>query len=227
MSAAIVLAGPERKRILRELLSLPEPWSVDTRQLYCQMLLFEYRDSASVTYEDHLAATVEKRTFGELVLNRVSVPGALEKAKAAGREAVQGYKREHSPGRRERERRRAFREAVTACDGALAVTTGLVDACIVCGGPFRHGRLRSDRAYCSGACRQSAYRKRRNSRGQQKPMAAIQFARERQERQRAVLKAGLSQSDINSAIRFAKKATLDGDGRTFEEVAEERRKAAA
>jgi hypothetical protein len=33
-TTAIVLASPERKRILRELLSLAEPWSLDTRRLY-------------------------------------------------------------------------------------------------------------------------------------------------------------------------------------------------
>jgi hypothetical protein len=198
-TAAIVLAGPERKRILRELLNLPEPWSLDTRELYSKMTMLEYLDNASVRYEDCLAAEVEKRTFGELVLEHTSVGEALEQARESGAKAVQDYKREHSPGRRERARRRTFREAVTACDGATAVTTGLVAACIVCGGPLRRG----DSAYCRNACRQAAYRKRRNGQSQQKPIAAIQGARERQEMQRAARKAGFSQSQINECIRVA------------------------
>lgn len=33
-TAAVVLASPERKRILRELLRLAESWSLDTRRPY-------------------------------------------------------------------------------------------------------------------------------------------------------------------------------------------------
>jgi len=205
VSTAIVLAGPERKRILRELLSLPEPWSLDTRDVYHRMLVLELMHTRS-EYEDVLAETVEKRTFGDLIFQGVPLEQAREQAASAASECVRDYKREHSPGRLKRERRRTFREAVTACDGALAVTTGLVEACIVCGGPFRPSSFRShwrrsDSAYCSSACRQAAYRKRRNGQSQQKPIAAIRAARERQEILRAAREAGLSQTDINECIR--------------------------
>lgn len=174
MSAAVVLAGPERKRILREILSLPEPWPPETRDLYERMLLLEFRDSNAAEYIDVLAEKVRARTFGDLVLRGVPLEAAHEQATVVASEQVREHKREHSPGRQERQRRRAFREAVTAFDGAKAVTTGLVEACIVCGAPFRSCRgTRPWRffgrtvcgslalAYCSNACRQKAYRRRK------------------------------------------------------------------
>jgi hypothetical protein len=98
--------------------------------------------------------------------------------------------------------------AVTACDGALAVTTGMVEACILCGGPLRPSDLRresprNDIAYRSNACRQSAYRKRRTGQCQPTSAATIQAARERQEMRLAAQAAGLSRSKINEFIRVA------------------------
>jgi hypothetical protein len=165
------------------------------------MLTLEWEANASLEYEDCLADSTEKRCFGSLIFQGASVEQAREQAASAAGESVRNYRRAHSPGRRERERRRAFREAVTASDGALAVTTGLVQTCIVCGSPFRHWRPRSDSAYCSNACRQAAYRKRRNGQGQQKPISAIQFARERHKIDRVL--AGIPLSTINEFRRVA------------------------
>jgi hypothetical protein len=44
---AIVLARPERKRILRELLNLPEPWPTAARTLYAEMISLEWRTRAN------------------------------------------------------------------------------------------------------------------------------------------------------------------------------------
>jgi hypothetical protein len=207
VSTAIVLAGPERKRILRELLGVPEPWSVAHRNLYREMLGLELMHT-NTEFVYVLEETVEKNTFGDLVFRGVSPQEAMKQATSAACESVCKCKRKNSPGRRERERRRTFREAVTACNGALAVTTGMVEACIVCGGPLRPSDLRresprNDIAYCSNACRQAAYRKRRT--GQCQPLSAeiLRAARERQEMQRAALAAGLSQAEVNEFIRVA------------------------
>ena len=87
MSTAIVLAGPERKRILRELLSLPEPWSVANRNLYREMLHLELVHTNS-EYVDVLAEVVEKRAFGDLIFRGVSLEGARERAASAATESV-------------------------------------------------------------------------------------------------------------------------------------------
>jgi hypothetical protein len=159
MSTAIVLAGPERKRILRELLSLPEPWPVTHRNLYAQMVCLEWMDTAASNCDDEIAENIETRAFGRLIFEGAPADQAREAATSAAREAVRDLQGP-SRGRRERDLRRTFREAVTAGNGALAVTTGMVESCIVCGGPFPP-HCRSDAAYCSNACRTAAYRKRR------------------------------------------------------------------
>ncbi len=168
-SKAMVLAGPERKRILRELLSLPEPWPLSQRNLYHDMLCRELEYLNEHVLDDKVIEALEQRAFGNLMLKGVSVDCAREAATRAVAEYVRDSR--ESPGRKERTRRRTFREAVTAADGKLAVTTGLVESCIICGGPFvranrvtRTGNwrnLRGDIAYCSNACRQKAYRRRR------------------------------------------------------------------
>jgi len=167
-SKAMVLAAPERKRILRELLSLPEPWHLSHRNLYHDMLCRELEYLNKHEWDGKIIEALEQRAFGNLMLNGVSVDCARE----AATKAVAEHLRE-SLGRKERTRRRTFREAVTAADGKLAVTTGLVESCIICGGPFvradrvtRTGsrpNLRCDVAYCSNACRQKAYRRRRQA----------------------------------------------------------------
>jgi hypothetical protein len=204
----LVLAGPERKRILRELLSLPEPWSVANRSLYREMLSLELVHTGS-KYEDVLAEAVEKRTFGDLISRGLPLAEAGSQAASAATESARKYRQEHSPGRKERERRRTLREAVTACDGALAVTTGIVETCIICGGPPRPsdpgGKWpRRDSAYCSNACRQAAYRKRRTEQCQPLSAEILRSARERQEMQRAARAAGLTKAEINEFIRVAR-----------------------
>jgi hypothetical protein len=161
MTNALVLAGPERKRILRELLNTPEPWAPAQRETYRQMIFGEFWPLMESLGDDHCAEAFETKVFGDLIGAGVPLERARELAAQAGPEAPKAHTK--NEGRRERARRRTFREAVTANDGALAVTTGLVTTCIVCGGPFYHRirRHRRDSAYCSDACRQSAYRRRR------------------------------------------------------------------
>jgi len=165
---ALVLAGPERKRILRELLNIQEPWTLSQRNLYHDMICREWEYLNEDEWDGEVIEALEQRAFGNLIRNGVSVDYARHAATAAVAENLRNW--QESPGRKERTRRRTFREAVTAADGQLAVTTGLVRSCITCGGPFVHpkritraGRwrnLRDDIAYCSNACRQKAYRRR-------------------------------------------------------------------
>jgi hypothetical protein len=167
MTKALVLAAPERKRILRELLAEPEPWAVAQRNLYRQMIMYEYVHCMELMGGDLCAEALEEEVFKEMIVAGWPLEDARIAATQAGPESDKAYRR--AAGQRERARRREFREAVTANDGALAVTTGLVTTCIICGGPFYRGirrRHRRDSAYCSDACRQAAYRRRR-ARGQE------------------------------------------------------------
>lgn len=201
MSTAIVLAGPERKRILRELLSVSEPWPASHRKLYAEMVRLESMATADVCDEE-IAEKLGAEAFGRLIIEGVPADQAREAADSAAREAVRNLQRP-SQGRQERERRRTFREAVTAGDGALAVTTGLVETCIVCGGPFPP-HCRSDAAYCSSACRTAAYRKRRMA--PRKPISAAEKAArdaERQMMEKAARGAGLLRQNIRECIRVA------------------------
>ena len=157
---SLILAAPERKRILRELLNRPEPWSAADRILYHQILRMELYRSWKV--DDVAEAHLEKEIFVDLVCKGATPDRALDRAREVTREAL----REKTKGQKERERRRAYREAVTAARGAEAVTLGRVDECIICGkplpgGPIRRGGMRADAAYCGNACRQKAYRRRR------------------------------------------------------------------
>jgi hypothetical protein len=157
----LVLAAPERRWILRELLAGPEPWPITHRNLYRLMIQAEFLDLAGSAGDDAVTEDVEKRMFTALVVNGVSEARARQLAEEEARKPADWKK---SKGQAERERRRAFRQAVTASNGALAVTTGLVRTCIICDGPFliKNGRQpRCDSAYCSDACRQAAYRGRR------------------------------------------------------------------
>jgi hypothetical protein len=61
MSTALVLARPERRRILRELLNASEPWTVDQRDLYRDMVRFEWMDTADVDIERDLAGVTSSR----------------------------------------------------------------------------------------------------------------------------------------------------------------------
>lgn len=157
----LVLAAPERKRILRELLARPETWTVTDRRVYREMIYAEWMHVMD-SVDDDYAKVVEVDVFHTLVLEGVREGEARELAQKARKR----HFLERTEGQRERERRRTFREAVTASEGALAVTTGLVRVCIVCNGPLRKSfffRRRADSAYCSDACRQAAYRQRRSS----------------------------------------------------------------
>jgi hypothetical protein len=119
------------------------------------MLRLEYYRSWSI--DDPLAAAMEKEHFIDLISRGMPAEAALHKAVEFARESV---KEKQTKGQKERERRRTYRKAVTEYRGAHAVTTGLVQDCIICGGPLR---LPGFAAYCSNACRQKAYRGRRKS----------------------------------------------------------------
>jgi hypothetical protein len=163
-SQAVVLAAPERKRILRDLLAVPPPWSRTQRALYRDMLWAELLHQRGL---EETRADEEMDLFTALIMHGYPEVEARQLAKAECNKPE-----EKTEGQRERERRREFRDAVTASEGAAAVTTGLVKRCIVCGGSlYRPGwkvgpmrirgkRRRMDSAYCSNACRQAAYRRR-------------------------------------------------------------------
>jgi hypothetical protein len=160
---AVVLAAPERKRILRELLTAPtEAWTASQRDLYRAMIDAEYRHVIE-TLEDDVTQDIATEAFATLVFEGIPEADARDYADQCAAQASKRGMWGKTEGQRARERRQTFRDAVTARDGALAVTTGLVTTCIVCGGPFRksYRRVRRDSAYCSDACRQSAYRRRR------------------------------------------------------------------
>jgi hypothetical protein len=206
-NTALVLARPERRRILREVLGLPEPWSAYHRQLYRKMLEMEYMDRSS---DDDFADHIEKYVFCDLVVKGTRPEEACESAAEAAREAVADRKRERSPARRERERRRTFREAVTNFQGGIAVTTGMVEACVTCSGPFfgdSRRRGRRDAAYCSNAYRQAAYRKRKRA-GQPISAEAKEKIREQREIAAVLARLGITRKRAN---RWAQLAEIPED----------------
>jgi hypothetical protein len=117
-----------------------------------------------------------------------------------------------SKAERERARRRKFREAVTRFDGGIAVTTGLVAKCIVCGGDFcrekftpstgNPRRVRNDSAYCSAACRQAAYRQRKRQ-GQPISPQTQKDIRERREIQAVLDKHGISRKKVARMVQLS------------------------
>ncbi len=178
---ALILASPERKRILRDLLGRVNTWTAADRILYREMLWHEWHGMARDSRDDEAELAMEKHRFVELVTKGVSVDAARERATKDVREVLPWKK---TKGQKERERRKAYREAVTSMSGAEAVTHTkggeCITACIICGKPlgecnpsktsftvsgFRFHRAgipgrRRDSAYCSNACRQKAYRRR-------------------------------------------------------------------
>lgn len=111
------------------MLNLPEPWPTAARKLYAEMISLEWEDTSKHRCDEGILEDIEKLAFGKLIFTGIQPETAREKASSIAREAVREL-RPTSEGRRERDRRRAFREAVTGSDGATAVTTGLVEACI-------------------------------------------------------------------------------------------------
>jgi len=67
MSTAMVLAGPERKRILRELLGVPEPWTLTHRKLYGEMLRWEWEATAGGDCDVEIAEDIGAKAFAQLV----------------------------------------------------------------------------------------------------------------------------------------------------------------
>jgi hypothetical protein len=176
---AILLAGPERRRILRELLNTPDPLSWRQRERYREMIGIEYwaiqranLDALrSGNFEELRDPDERKRQYFEIHINN-GVP-VLDAMRAAERDAAKPAPKWPSRGEIERRRRTRRKQAVTALDGAEAVTTGIVWDCIVCGKQLvprrftpssgRMRRRRRDQAYCSDACRQKAFRHRKDS----------------------------------------------------------------
>ncbi|MGA2261579.1 MAG: hypothetical protein ABSH28_09095 [Acidobacteriota bacterium] len=165
---ALILASPERKRILRDLLNRADSWSAADRVLYREMIEGEFRSTLrTTTIDDKIELKIETDHFINLVCAGVSADQAHERAVKVAYEVIHGPQR--TEGQKERERRRAYREAVTSYRGAAAVThtrwNECITACIVCGkslpgGPLWRGGKRADAAYCGSACRQRAYRRR-------------------------------------------------------------------
>jgi hypothetical protein len=202
----VVLARPERRRILRELLNTPEPWNKATRELYTTMCQLEMLDGGRLELADtDIIEQNERETFSELMGRGVPLERARELARDSARKSFKEYRRETSPGRRERTRRRAFNDAVTHFQGGTAVTAGLVEQCIVCGGTL--GYTRRDSAYCSNRCRQAAYRKRKRE-GAPISAEAKQRERERQEIRAVVAKYGITPRQLN---RWAKLSEIPED----------------
>ena len=171
---SLVLAAPERKRILRELLARPEPWTHEQRDIYVAMICAEFHKILQARPDEAIAEEMRLEVFADLLLEGVSEKKekkfALDLAAVAVKDAKSLLP---TRGQQERARRRTFREAVTAGDGAKAVTTGLVRRCIGCNGPFyprNHRRIRADSAFCSDACRQAASRRRKQDPLRTKPV---------------------------------------------------------
>lgn len=155
MSGELVLARPERRRILRELLASEGRWTAAQRVLYADVLRAEYLDVAATVVDDCVLAGVQKKVFADRLLAGEDAATAMEHSRR-----VELPPRK-SRGQEIRERKRAIRKAVTALDAREVVTLGgPVAACLVCGEPLPRIR-REDRVYCpGGACKQRAARLR-------------------------------------------------------------------
>ncbi len=158
MSTALVLARTERRRFLRELLSIPE-MTVAQRARYAELIADEFRDTMGS--DDGLLAAMQERGFRTRVESGVGIGEALEQSQ---RLTLKDFGLEQTEGQKERERRRRLREAVTAFDARAVVTLrgGWAKECLVCGKPLL-GWRREDRVYCpGGACKQKAARIRKS-----------------------------------------------------------------
>jgi hypothetical protein len=166
-ATAMVLAGPERRRILRDLLTQQAPWTASQRVLYANMLFAEWSAVADTIVDDRMAESIESQIFARLFVQGVPREQAMQRARVQAAATLQDIRR--TDGERERRRRSTRRQAVDAKDGAGALATGMLPRCIVCGGPNYYrtpeGKLtrRIDSAYCSDACKQRAYRLRKRA----------------------------------------------------------------
>lgn len=174
MTPALVLAAPERLRILRELLAETRPWSPAQRELYAQMIAGEFR--ATNVSRDFLDQGERDATAGR-ICGQLLVQGVpLDEAKTLADEKAASWWEESTgtgaTARRLRRNRKLQREAVTESRGGDAVTLAehnVLRECVVCGVGLRgyysqefHRQLyRRWTAYCSSKCRQKAYRLRR------------------------------------------------------------------
>ena len=164
----MVLAAPERKRILNAILNQPQPWTTEQCRVYRELVAAEYMheigDSDPMDgLVDYLLQESSAKFCGHLLAQGVPLERAMEEAsKLALADAERTKASLAQRGEVERARRRRRREAVTAFRGAEAVTTGRLGNCIVCDAPIGR-RVRADAAYCSPACRQTAYRRRRKA----------------------------------------------------------------
>jgi hypothetical protein len=100
---ALVLAAPERKRILRELLAQPDPWPIANRNLYRRIIQSEYMDLTETQLADAIAEDTAKRVLSRMVLSGASIERARQVAEEKASEPLPWEKRR---GQRERERRR-------------------------------------------------------------------------------------------------------------------------
>lgn len=161
---SLVLAAPERKRILRDLLNRWPQWSRADGEMYREMIRGEWK--ANMRDIDHVAAAeVEKEVFIGLASKGISADVAMERATAITDGLVRDLKKDKR-GQQERDRRRKYREAVTELRGGDAVTHlkwgERMENCIICGKVMPYSKPATS-AYCGNACRQKAYRRRTGS----------------------------------------------------------------
>ena len=166
LSTAIVLARPERRRILRELLAVEDTWTPEQRLLYADMVYAEYRDVSATSADDAVLAHAQQEDFKSRLLGGEDAETAMAHCRQLQIPDLELPWNE-SRGRIARERRRALRKAVTALDARAVVTVGgPVSECLVCGKPLpaffsRFRRYREDRVYCGAACKMRAARMRK------------------------------------------------------------------
>jgi hypothetical protein len=147
---------------MRELLDAPAPWSARQRQIWRDVVVAEHFEVVFRRHEEALADAVsldiERQRFRGLLGSGYSVETAL---RMASEQAAKAVATPASEGAKARKRRRLQRDAREALDARAVTKLGMVQACIVCEKRLPWGRR--DRAYCSDACRQRAYRKRQRS----------------------------------------------------------------
>jgi len=142
-----VLAGPEQRRQLRELLAMPKgSWTAAQRQRYGELVQWEYLEYLKNLGD--IALDVEREQRQGLV-NFLSRPGQPQPVVQRIDATMP------SEGEVLRDRNRRIREAREAFDGhTVAALEGRIAECIVCGAADSHCRNRghADRCFLVPVC---------------------------------------------------------------------------
>lgn len=156
---SIVLAAPERHRVLGEMLSVPDSrWTAKDWQQYTALLRAEYQYALTEGLDRGIKLSVEEAAFADAIGTGLSVQDARKLAAIL----TKRLKDEDSLGHRERKRRKSLREAIHNLDGRSVLEMSRLHSdrpmvCLVCGKPLPR---KHRRAFCSSRCRQKAYRLR-------------------------------------------------------------------